>query len=250
MGKINANLFALIVLGIALNASVVGQSYADNQLSLVKPPKIIFQIGSWGLGVVQDNTVRYYYPGVNGWVEKPQYEFILPNGYETVFGGLDYIWVIVGNTVKTFVHDTIAWVETPQFELVLPDRYERVIGGLGFLGVVANNKLRTYALTNRTYGWEKSSVREFPFTNNEMVFWNGFGLSTIVNDTVLAYRWDHENGAWSHWPEVDFVLPNGYETVFIFGIYLCVVVNNKVTFHLMDYNDFSWNEVSEMQLNF
>jgi len=255
MGKINTNLVAIVVLGFALNACVSGQASGSNQVGVTEPQKIVFEIswiGSWRVGVVQNNAVRIFeshYGNVNGWVELPQYEFTLPDGYEVIFGGQGFIWVVVDNMVKSFILENGTWVEIAEFRLSLPHGYERIFGSGGLLGIVVNNRLVRYGLIHETYGWEKLSEREFPFANNKAVFYNGSGISTIVNNTVMAYIWDHESRAYYHVPEVDFNLPNGYEAVFAFFGHLCVVVGNKVTFHLRDHNN-RWVEVPELQLNF
>ena len=141
----------------------------DMEFALPNGYKDVFLFLDIAVGVVFDDTVKFYRYDfhswdeiANKWVEMPYFEFTLPSGYKSVFNFSFYeiarIGVVVGNTVKFYClddDDDDVWTELREMELTLPDKYKSVFK-------FSNNKMHyirvTVGDTTKYYTFNDSNV--------------------------------------------------------------------------------------------
>jgi presenilin-like A22 family membrane protease len=120
--------------------------------------------------------------------------------------GAPALCLVVNDRVQFYIRDwdNNTWSVEESAELILPNGYKSVFGIDNMLCVVVNNKVQFY-------------IRDWD--NNTWYVSN-----TLYEDLGL-------------FPE--FTLPNGYKSVFGVGSALCLILNNKVQFYMLDW-DSSW----------
>jgi hypothetical protein len=216
------------------------------------------------INIVIGNKVELYefYRYNNTWVEKPEYEFILPNDYKDVFSvDVFSMNVVVGNKVKTYFldRDNNSWVELPEYEFTLPNGYKRVFGTRGTINVVVGNKVKEYRFNgygNNKDTWVESSELEFTLPNGyRSVF--GIGLSihlinVVVGNKVKVYEFNIDSNTWVESPEYELTLPKGYKGVFGEGGWsgwgggrISVVMDNNINIYTFNRENNTWVERPE-----
>ena len=63
------------------------------------------------IGVVADNTVKFYVSIGGNWLEGQRADFTLPSNYRHIFGNGNAIGVVADNTVKFYVSIGGNWLE-------------------------------------------------------------------------------------------------------------------------------------------
>ena len=91
------------------------------------------------------NTIKIYRVGLYSVNELPDSEFVLPDGYKSVFGFRGDIAVVIDDKVKLYRKDNDNWVELPDSGFVLPDGYKSAFEFYGGFGVIIDDNVKNYA---------------------------------------------------------------------------------------------------------
>jgi len=100
-----------LILIVILLLSNCGKSIDDQN--------VIFGFGLGRLSVVKDNKVKFYQLENDSWEEVIQYQFVLPNGYKSIFEFVGWVGVIVGNKLLSYQYINDNWEEILKYEFEL-----------------------------------------------------------------------------------------------------------------------------------
>lgn len=213
--------------------------------SYAQTDNYVIAVSSSVIGVVENNQITIFEHNGNEWKLLQNSNFLLPNGYMSVFGIGDFrIGVIVNNQIKFYGHNGNIWelLEYPP-EFKLPNNYRNVFMTLrGDIGVVTNNQIQFYEYNN---AWQKKQDYDLILpTGYKDIFGinDSFGMDAIgivVNNQVQFYLFN--NNKWELSQSFNFTIPSGHRSVFslpvrFFGIVqdIGVILNHQVQFY--EYN--------------
>ena len=225
-----------------------------NKLNISSIEKVIgyysvdFTMGT-EMGIIENNSIKFYSLIYDEWLELTGLEFILPkncnNIIEKVFGNKGFGTIIDNEIIFYEYSDNIGWNEITYGKFILPENYVKVITLYDKIGIVINNEINFYWYDWNKNNWEKIIDSEFniPRRYNKIISFTDSAFGIVYENVLKIYGY---NGFWDEIMELELKLPDDFINIgFINYDWLTILTKEKIIFYY--YSETGWEIINNIE---